>query len=333
MKNNQKAKKIATWIIVPLMLAIFILDVVTVALCNRYAAKYTIKNETYTYEYGNDRIHFLNTANSDAILLESNGMFAMIDSGEGDSNPRRQTEYEGFEDEVIAYLKKVAKKDNGKVELAFIIGTHYHYDHIGAFKAIIEDSDIVIGKAYFKPFETEINKDYEIDSWKIDGVYNDIIHALTERNVPVISELPEELAFGDFSLELFNTVNNPELSGNGENARSVGIKVTKGEKTAFLASDFTGSSGLEKLYGSEIGDIDLLKAGHHGYYGSSSQSFLRKIKPEIVIVTNQLGKVYPNVKWNFTMVAKAPFYATFDRNGIIASFTDDNKIVLTDNIH
>ena len=52
--------------------------------------------------------------------------------------------------------KKVAKKDNGKVELAFIIGTHYHYDHIGAFKAIIEDSDIVIGKAYFKPFETEI---------------------------------------------------------------------------------------------------------------------------------------------------------------------------------
>ena len=72
---------------------------------------------------------------------------------------------------------------------------------------------------------------------------------------------------------------------------------------------------------------------HHGYYGSSSKSFLGKLKPEIIIITNQLGKVYPNVKWNFTMSAKAPFFATYDSNGIIATFTDDGKILMTDNIH
>ena len=84
---------------------------------------------------------------------------------------------------------------------------------------------------------------------------------------------------------------------------------------------------------SAIGDVDLLKIGHHGYFGSSSASFLRKLKPEIAIVTNQLGKIYPNVKWNLTMISKVSLYATYDNNGIIASFTDSGDIVLTKNIH
>ena len=331
--KKRNVKKVVTWTIVPLMIAIFLLDIVTVILCNRYAERYNFETESFSLENGDDRIHFLNTANSDAILLESNGKFALIDSGEGDSNPRRETEYEGFEEEVIAYLKKVASDSKGKVNLEFILGTHCHYDHIGAFEAIISDPDIVISKAYFKEFDPLIAKDYEIKSWLINETYNRIINALTVRNIDVISDIPDEAVFGDFSLEFFNTVTPAELAGEGENASSIGIKVTKGEKTAFLAADFTKSCGLEQLFGDKIGDVDLLKAGHHGYYGSSSSSFLKKLKPEMIIVTNQLGKVYPNVKWNFTMVAKAPFYSTYDMNGIIATFTDDGEILMTENIH
>lgn len=331
--KKRNVKKIVTWIIVPLMIAIFVLDIVTVVLCNRYARRFEFNAETFSYETGDDRIHFLNTANSDAILLESNGKFALVDSGEGDSNPRRETEYEGFEDEVIAYLKKVASDSAGKVNLEFILGTHCHYDHIGAFEAIISDPDIIISKAYFKEFDPVIAKDYEVKSWLINETYNSIINALNVRNIDVISEIPNKAVFEDFSLQFFNTETPKELAGEGENASSIGIKVTKGEKTAFLAADITKSCGLEQLLGDKIGDVDLLKAGHHGYYGSSSSSFLRKLKPEMIVITNQLGKVYPNVKWNFTMVAKAPFYATYDKNGIIATFTDDGEILLTENIH
>ena len=159
------------------------------------------------------------------------------------------------------------------------------------------------------------------------------MNALNAKGVSIINIIPEQMVFGDFKLEFYNRITPAELEGEGENASSIGIKVTKGEKTAFLAADFTKSCGLEQLYGDKIGDIDLLKAGHHGYFGSSSADFLKKLSPEIIIVTNQLGKVYPNVKWNFTMVAKAPFYATYDHNGIIATFTDNNEILLTDNIH
>lgn len=332
--NKTRIKKIATWVVVPLMAAIFALDIATVALGNRYSKVWQPHRETFTYEYGDDRIHFLNTANSDAILIESNGKFALIDAGEGNNNPRRKTAYKGYEDEVRAYIKKVAADESGTARLDFILGTHCHYDHIGAFHAVITDPDIKIDKAYFKQLDPQIDKEYELERWKIDETYAQILADLDALGVPVISDLPqEEFAFGDFTLKFYNTVTPSELAGEGENAASVGIKVTKGERTAFLAADITKSTGLEQRLGGQIGHVDLLKIGHHGYLGSSSAAFLRQLSPKVAIVTNQLGKVYPNVKWNLTMVAKAPFFATYDHNGIIASFTDDGRIVLTDRIH
>lgn len=327
------AKKIATWIIVPLMAAIFILDIATIVIGNKHCKRYAFTEETFDYSYGDDRIHFLNTANSDSVLIESNGMFALIDAGEGNNNPRRKTEYKGYESEVIEYIKKVCKTENG-IHLDFILGTHCHYDHIGSFEALISDPEITIGKAYFKEFRPEIAKGYEVDRWLIGETYNNIIDALNQRSVPVISDLSEEpFGFGDFTLQFYNTVTPDALEGKGENASSIGIKVSKKGKSAFLAADITKSTGLEDIVADSVGDVDILKAGHHGYYGSSSSGFLGKLKPEIIIVTNQLGKVYPNVKWNFTMKAKVPFYATYDNNGIIANFDDNGEIVFTNNIH
>lgn len=334
MKNN-KAKKIATWIIVPLMAAIFILDIATVALSNKYAKKYYPVQETFTYENGDDRIHFLNTANSDAILIESNGRFALVDAGEGNNNPRRKTPYKGYEQEVVDYIRKVAgDSDSSNATLDFILATHYHYDHVGCFHAVITDPEISIGKAFLKEFNYSTVKKYEVDSWKIDKIYNQMKDDLKSKGVTIINKLPSEpFEFGDFTLQFYNTVTPSELSGEGENASSVGVKVTKGSKSAFLAADITKSCGLEQLLVDSIGDIDLLKIGHHGYFGSSSSDFLEKLSPEIAVVTNHLGKVYPNVKWNLIMKAKLPLYATYDCNGVIANFNDKGEIVLTGNIH
>ncbi len=331
--NKNKVKKIATWIIVPLMAAIFILDIATVAIGNNYCRRFTVSEESFDLSNGDDRIHFLNTANSDSILIESNGHFALIDAGEGNNNPRRKTEYKGYEKEVTDYIKKVAF-DGETAHLDFILGTHCHYDHIGSFHAVITDSQIKIDKAYFKVFNPLTTKEYEIERWKIDETYNQIIDDLNKLDVPVISDLPEEkFVFGDFILQFFNTDTSSDFNGKGENAASIGVKIIKGDKSAFLAADITASTGLEDAIAPQVGDIDLLKIGHHGYYGSSSRSFLDTLKPEIAIVTNQLGKVYPNVKWNLTMSAKVPFFATYDNNGIIATFADNGEIILTNNIH
>lgn len=331
MNKKKLARVIATIIISFVMFSVFILDIVTLALCNKYEKNYTLTTEDFSYSNGDDRIHFLNTGNSDCILLESNGHFALIDSGEGDENPRKTTDYEGYKDEVISYIKKVTRNKDGEIHLDFILGTHNHYDHIGNFYEIINDDEIKIERAYFKKYNTEISTKVEQEDWDNAATYEAIINAIHEKNITLIEDLPDwKFEFGDFGIQFINTVTPEELNGNGENANSVGVIVTKGDKKAFLAADFTKSSGLEQLYADSIGDVDLLKLGHHGYYGSSSQSFLKTLKPEIAICTNYLGKIYPNVKWNLTMVAKVPIYATAHRNGIIANFTDNNEIILTE---
>ena len=333
-KDKKKlARIIATWVVTTVMLSVFILDIIVVALGNKYVNEIPVSNEAFDYENGDDRIHFLNTANSDCIILESNGKFALIDSGEGNENPRRKTEYKGYRDEVISYIKKVASNENGFVNFEFVLGTHIHYDHAGNFEAIFKDEKISAEKAYFKKFNENVATEMETGDWGNKATYEKIIKALENKNIPVISDLPDtEFTFGDFTLRFLNTVTPEELYEKGENANSVGVIVKKGEKTAFLSADFTNDSGLEKLYADDIGDVDLLKIGHHGYYGSSSAGFLKVLKPEITIVTNYIGKIYPNVKWNLTMVAKAPTFSTAHRNGIIATFTDNNKILLTQNI-
>ena len=326
-------KNIATWIIVPLMISVFLLDIVSIVAGNVFAKRFPFEKEDFSYKYGDDRIHFLNTANSDCILIESNGRFGLVDSGEGTGNPRRKLPYEGYTQQVIDYLKKVAADDSGKAHLDFVLATHYHYDHVGSFDAIINCDDILIDTAYFKKYDPSMDTKLESTDWGLPGVYETIIKDLKNKGIKLVQDIPERIEFGDFTLELFNTVNYDDLKGIGENSASIGIKVIKGTKSAFLAADITSESGLEEKLGDRIGHVDLLKIGHHGYYGSSSMSFLDKLTPEVAVVTNYQGKVYPNVKWNLTMHSHIPFYGTHDNNGIIAAFTDDNNIVFTNDIH
>ena len=331
--KKKLARVIATWVVTSVMLSVFILDIIVVALGNKYVNEIPISDEAFNYEDGDDRIHFLHTANSDCIILESNGKFALIDSGEGNENPRRKTEYKGYRDEVISYIKKIASDENGLVNFEFVLGTHMHYDHAGNYEEIFKDEKISTQKAYFKKFNENVATDMEAGDWGNKETYEKILKALENKNIPVISDLPDtEFIFGDFTLRFLNTITPEELYEKGENASSVGVIVKKGEKVAFLSADFTNDSGLEDIYADDIGDVDLLKIGHHGYYGSSSKDFLEVLKPEITVVTNYIGKIYPNVKWNLTMVAKAPTFSTAHRNGIIATFTDNNEIVLTQNI-
>ncbi len=333
-KDKKKlARVIATWVVTGIMLSVFILDIITIALDNKYVSELNVKNETFTQATDVDRIHFLNTANSDCILIESNGHFALVDSGEGNENPRRKTEYKGFEKEVLAYIKKVAADKNGKVTLDFIVATHMHYDHAGNFVPIINDESIEIKKAYIKEYDEKTLKKLDDENWGNGDLYRNIIKALNEKNIPIISNIPSEsFAFQDFTFLFVNTNPTENHIDKGENANSIGVKITKGEKSAFLAADITADTGAEETCMNHIGDVDLLKIGHHGYFGSSSMKFLKKLKPEIAICTNYIGKIYPNVKWNLTMVAKAPIVSTEHRNGIIATFTDTNEIVLTQNI-
>ena len=98
-----------------------------------------------TFHSTDGTIHFLTlNHNTDAILIECDGKFGMVDSGEDNdypdgSDPRYPlragiTKGLGFENQVISYLKSMGVTEDN---FEFYIGTHPHSDHIGSADEII----------------------------------------------------------------------------------------------------------------------------------------------------------------------------------------------------
>ena len=55
--------------------------------------------------------------------------------------------------------------------------------------------------------------------------------------------------------------------------------------------------------------------------------------PKVAVVTNGLGKIYPNVKWNLTMISHTSTYSTFKETGIVVTVDDSGGMTLTNNIN
>lgn len=199
----------------------------------------------------NVTVHFLNTGNSDCIFVQGDKNL-LIDAGENDD-----------EEFIVDYLQ-----DLNVSKLDYVLSTHPHADHIGGMDAVVRNFDIddfLICKG--ENFTKE---------------YREMMYELEMKDVN--SFTPEE----DFTISLGNGVDvkfmNCELPDTEDkNDWSIVAELICEERKVLLMADaqiLTEQTLLPKL-----GDIDVLKAGHHGDISSSSQSFIDKVLPEYVVVT------------------------------------------------
>lgn len=79
----------------------------------------------------------------------------------------------------------------------------------------------------------------------------------------------------------------------------------------------------------ELGKVNLLKVGHHGYDGSTTKGFVEALRPEFAIVTNRQGGISRTPLKNLNSVNAAVF-ETGRYNGIVAEFTDDEIVLYGD---
>lgn len=304
-------------------------------LLRRNTEKVPIRAEQFLQQEGADRIHFLNTGSSDAILIESNGHFALVDAGEDSGYPadRPNLIYTGYEQAVLQYLKDHAADETGRVTLDFILATHAHSDHMGGFDTVVSDPDVTVKRAYLKAYRPENIRSKEKRKWDNQEVYDQAVQALEARGVEIISDLPTEaFQLGDFTVRFLNTEQDTVHKSIDENDNSVLTLLEKGGTKALLTGDLNNLSGDEKRLAPEIGKIDLLKIGHHGYVFSSSWGFLKTLSPEVIVATNRSSKIiYPTVKWRVAATGSALF-PTVDHNGVMALFPDGGGLVMTDNI-
>ena len=154
------------------------------------------------------KIHFIALkGDTEAILLESNGHFGMIDSGEDTdypdgSDPRYPLRpgtviTAGYEEQVIEYMRSLGVNEDN---FEFYIGTHAHSDHIGSADEIIREfePDRVYLTLYDDSFITN-----ESGLWDNQYIYDNAVLAAYDTGATLIQQFNPDLPADSYTdLEL-----------------------------------------------------------------------------------------------------------------------------------
>ena len=191
-------------------------------------------------------LHFIDTGNSDAILIKNNNKFALIDGGDNDDEER-----------VVSYLK-----DQGVKELEHIFATHPHADHIGGLDAVV--NDIPVKNVYVSNGDSD------------SKTYSAFIYAMANKGLsPSVPLLNSEFKLGSGKFKVISAANEKDPNNN-----SLVLEYVNGNDKVLLMGD--AEEKIEREL--DVSDVDLLKVGHHGSRSSSSSSFIDKINPKYAVI-------------------------------------------------
>lgn len=289
----------------------------------------------------NTRIHFISLGgSSDAILLESNGRFGMVDSGEDTdyptgSDPRYPfrdgiVTGQGYEKTVIRYLKKLGVK-----KLDFYIGTHSHSDHIGSGDEILEA--FPTKRLYLRKYsDKNISNTYAL--WDNQYCYDTLTAMAKKKGTRLIQDFSKKanrtITLGDMEIELLNYKIRKNASGkivpqSDDNNNSLGVKITAFGQTAFLGGDINNSSPErdESKIAQQLGHVGLLKLNHHGYSGSNSSSYLKKLNPDYAVVTGPVSNLTEGSRNTLNSLGTL-LYSTYQQpagSAVIVSFDPESR--------
>ena len=290
--------------------------------------------KAYIKAYRN-KIHFLNTQTNrvpelgvnDAILLESNGKYAMIDVANLNEPCQR----------VDNYLNSI-----GVQKLEFVVITHWHNDHYECNGRFRDGQGIETDRYYLKnidsTYKTNLPNQAQIDYEHLKQNGGNKVTLLKDNMT---------IEFGDYTLELKNMTNriqilkdnnlcNANHASCDENANSIVIKGTEkySGKTFYLTGDLQGyrDKNGSVLYNWEydfarsIGNVDIYKVSHHGhgvseYTFNNSQEVINTLRPKYSVITNA------NINQNKTGVGSTMQY--LKNVGSKVYFTGCGTVVMT----
>ena len=251
---------------------------------------------------GGNKIHFINLkskSGSDAILLESNGHFGLIDMGEDydfpdGSNPLYPDRWgisraneDTIEDRLFRHLKQVGVK-----KLDFVLGTHVHSDHIGTADEVLKRYPV--DRFYLKKYSDE----RITTQWRLwDNLYNydNAVRTALERGVTLVQDISDQdsrFKLGDMDIQLYNYKNEYGPDGKlkrvfDDNSNSIVAVVKVAGKKIYLGGDLDNAEGAEDRLGPVIGKVDMMKWNHH-YDAtiSNTVNFIENLSPSIVVQTS-----------------------------------------------
>lgn len=223
------------------------------------------------------RVFFLDVGQGDAeLIITPKGKTILVDGGPGDN--------------VLSKLGDILPIGQKKIDT--VILTHPHADHLEGLIPVLKR--YAVGEIYYSG---AIHTTDEFLIW---------LKLIKEKNIPlrlVDKQLVVEYEKGiklDFlypnkdlsasSLPNSELQENKSQKSNNLNNISIVFKLVYGQ-TSFLFMGDAERPVEKELIGECVGDrqscslqADVLKVGHHGSHSSTSEEFLKVVKPQIAVI-------------------------------------------------
>ena len=253
---------------------------------------------------------------SDAILIESNGHYGLVDASNPDENHildingNHWNRSGGIESEcgddcsnpktnvtaVVNYLRNL-----GVNHLDFVLTTHNHSDHVGGMPTIASSGFVNGNTTYYYKDCRKNSEDTSAKGTLASGAYTGWQNYNYCKNAGSsmqgsgakmynfdFNNRLDQFDFYGSKINLYNVYDGPtnrvKHASDNENRNSIVVKVTDDHnKKTLLTSDILKEEEHQLL---NIGPVDVLKLSHHGIIQTNSTEFINAMNPKEAVMTN-----------------------------------------------
>jgi competence protein ComEC len=204
---------------------------------------------------GELRAYFLDVGQGDSSVILFKDKVILIDAGEADKG-----------DLVVRDLEKL-----GVSRIDLLVATHPHSDHIGGMQKVL---------ARF-PVGTVLDSGIPSSS----SLYERFLETVDERNIPYSTAERGQTIDIDPSLRILVLSPPEKHSGDDINTNSIVLRISYGTVNLLYAGDATTEAEEVMIRAGFPLDADILKVSHHGSSDATSAPFLRRIDPEVAVIS------------------------------------------------